>query len=72
MQIRFGSARRSLSFSPVPALFLAEKLAKSTASEEPIMMQYQKLCNGAALPTDDAEVAKALLEDLMKQMTYGR
>ena len=47
---------------------LAEKLAKSTASEEPIMMQYQKLCNGAALPTDDAEVAKALLEDLMKQM----
>lgn len=47
---------------------LAEKLAKSTASEEAIMSQYQKLCFGAPLPTDDIDVAKALLEDLMKQM----
>lgn len=47
---------------------LAEKLAKSTASEEAIMSQYQKLCFGAPLPTDDVDVAKALLEDLMKQM----
>lgn len=47
---------------------LAEKLAKSTASEEAIMSEYQKLCFGAPLPTDDIDVAKALLEDLMKQM----
>lgn len=47
---------------------LAEKLAKSTASEESIMYEYRKLCNGAPLPTDDIDVAKALLDDLMKQM----
>lgn len=47
---------------------LAEKLAKSTASEEPIMNKYRELCNGAPLPTDDINVAKALLDDLMKQM----
>ena len=47
---------------------LAEKLAKSTASEESIMHEYRKLCNGAPLPTDDIDVAKALLDDLMKQM----
>lgn len=32
------------------------------------MCQYQKLCNGAPLPTDDMDVAKVLLDDLMKQM----
>ena len=47
---------------------LAEKLAKSTASEESIMHEYRKLCNGAPLPTDDIDVAKALLDDLMKKM----
>lgn len=47
---------------------LAEKLAKSTASEEPIINEYRELCNGAPLPTDDINVAKALLDDLMKQM----
>lgn len=47
---------------------LAEKLAKTTASEEPILKQYQLLCNGAPLPTDNDEVAKYLLEDLIKQM----
>lgn len=47
---------------------LAEKLAKSTASSEPIMEQYKLLCNGAPLPTDNVEVAKSLLDDLIKQM----
>ena len=32
---------------------MAEKLAKSTASAEPIMEQYKLLCNGAPLPTDN-------------------
>ncbi len=47
---------------------LAEKLAKSSASSEPIVEQYKVLCTGAPLPTDDAGTAKALLDDLIKQM----
>ena len=47
---------------------LAEKLAKTTASAEPIIEQYKLLCNGAPLPTDNLEVAKSLLDDLSKQM----
>ncbi len=47
---------------------LAEKLAKITASAAPIMEQYKLLCTGAPLPTDDMDVAKALLDDLIKQM----
>lgn len=47
---------------------LAEQLAKSTASATPIMEQYKLLCNGAPLPTDNVEVAKSLLDDLIKQM----
>ena len=53
----------------VPAKhILAEKLAKSTASDEPLMDAYKKLCKGAPLPTDDIYVAKTLLDDLKKQM----
>lgn len=53
----------------VPAKhILAEKLAKSTSNEESIMLQYKKLCEGAELPTDNLDTAKALLNDLMKQM----
>ena len=47
---------------------LAEKLAKTTASAEPIIEQYKLLCNGTPLPTDNLEVAKSLLDDLIKQM----
>ncbi len=47
---------------------LAEKLAKSTGSAEPIMEQYKLLCNGAPLPTDDIHIAKTILDDLIKQM----
>ena len=32
------------------------------------MDAYRTLCAGAPLPTDDMEVAKALLDDLVKQM----
>ena len=53
----------------VPAKhLLAEKLAKNTASSESLMDAYKKLCSGASLPTDNLDVAKALLEDLKKQM----
>src|SRR5699024_10000698 len=47
---------------------LAEKLARVTASKGPIIEQYRLLCSGAPLPTDNVDVAKALLDDLMKQM----
>ncbi len=47
---------------------LAEKLAKTTASDRPLMEQYKTLCTGAPLPTDNKDVAKSLLDDLIKQM----
>lgn len=47
---------------------LAEKLAKSTGSSDSIMEQYKLLCNGAPLPTDDIQIAKTILDDLIKQM----
>lgn len=47
---------------------LAEQLAKSTASSKPIMEQYKLLCAGAPLPTDNMDVAKSLLDDLIRQM----
>jgi len=47
---------------------LAEKLAKTIATSEPLMEAYKKLCSGATLPTDNLDVAKTLLEDLKKQM----
>ena len=47
---------------------LAERLAKTTSSDVPIMEQYKILCAGAPLPTDNEEVAKYLLDDLIKQM----
>ena len=53
----------------VPAKhLLAEKLAKETATSEPLMDAYKQLCSGAPLPTDNIDVAKTLLEDLKKQM----
>jgi hypothetical protein len=47
---------------------LAEKLAKFTASAVPLLEQYKLLCTGAPLPTDDVDVAKSLLDNLIKQM----
>ena len=53
----------------VPAKhLLAEKLAKETATSEPLIDAYKQLCSGAPLPTDNIDVAKTLLEDLKKQM----
>lgn len=53
----------------VPAKhLLAEKLAKETATSEPLIDAYKQLCSGAPLPTDNIDVAKTLLEDLKKQI----
>ncbi len=47
---------------------LVERLAKSTASACSIMEQYKRLCGGAPLPTDNVDIAKALLDTLIRQM----
>ena len=53
----------------VPAKhILAEKLAKATASTEPMIAQYKMLCAGAPLPTDDVDTARNLLDDMARQM----
>ena len=51
---------------------LAEALAKSTANNKPIIEDYRMLCNGAPLPTDNENVAKSVLNDLMRQMKERR
>lgn len=53
----------------VPAKhLLAEQLAKDTASRRPIMDVYRELCNGATLPTDNLDTAKALLSNMKSQL----
>lgn len=53
----------------VPAKhLLAEQLAKDTATRRPIMDVYRELCNGAALPTDNLDTAKALLSNMESQL----
>ena len=47
---------------------LAEALAKTTASTVPMLNELKSLTTGAILPTDDIDVAKKVLADLMKQM----
>lgn len=51
---------------------LAEALAKSTVSTRPLIDEYRLLCNGAPLPTDNENVAKSVLNDLMRQMKERR
>lgn len=62
-----GRKGRGLIIVPAKHI-LAEKLAKATASSKPIMEQYKLLCSGAPLPTDNMDVAKSLLDDLIKQI----
>lgn len=53
----------------VPAKHVvAEKLAKSTATDVPLKQQWQMLCTEAPLPTDDLETAKSVLIDMKKQL----
>ncbi len=47
---------------------LAEALAKTTASTVPMLNELRNLTTGANLPTDDIDIAKKVLADLMKQM----
>ena len=47
---------------------IAESLAKTTVSTEPMIDVFKNLTTGAPLPTDNIDVAKKVLSDLMKQM----
>lgn len=47
---------------------IAEALAKTTVSTEPMLDVFKSLATGAPLPTDNIDVAKKVLSDLMKQM----
>lgn len=47
---------------------IAESLAKSTYSTEPMLDVIKSLTKGAPLPTDDINIAKTVLNDLIKQM----
>lgn len=58
---------RGIIISPSKHL-LAEKLAKNTASTHSRLDAYKTLCNGAPLPTDNLDVAKSVLDNLIKQM----
>lgn len=62
---------RGLIIAPAKHL-LAEALAKSTVSTRPLIDEYRLLCNGASLPTDNENVAKSVLNDLMRQMKERR
>lgn len=47
---------------------IAEAMAKATASTSPMLDEFKALTTGAPLPTDNINVAKKVLTDLMKQM----
>lgn len=47
---------------------LAERLAKSTAVTQSRLDAFETLCNGAPLPTDDLNIAKSVLDNLIVQM----
>ena len=47
---------------------IAEAMAKATASTSPMLDEFKALTTGAPLPTDNIDVAKKVLTDLMKQM----
>ena len=63
----FQRKGRGLVIVPIKHV-LAEKLAKSVSSEAPFMSSMKNLCVGAPLPTDDFDVARILLDNLIKQM----
>ena len=47
---------------------IAEAMAKPYASNTPMLIEFQNLTTGAPLPTDNVEVAKRVLDDLIVQM----
>lgn len=49
---------------------MAIELIKGTVSEEPLKERYIRLCNGAALPTDNVETANKVLNDLIAELEY--
>ena len=58
---------RGLMIVPAKHL-LAEQLAKTTPSTASLLDTFTMLCNGAPLPSDNTEIAMAILQDLMQQL----
>lgn len=58
---------RGLMIVPAKHL-LAERLAKTTPSTASLLDTLTTLCNGAPLPSDNTEIAMAILQDLMQQL----
>lgn len=51
---------------------LAVALTRELLSDKPMLDLYRSLCNGTMLPTDNADIAYQVLEDLMRQIqNYG-
>lgn len=51
---------------------LAVALTRELLSDKPMLDLYRSLCNGTMLPTDNADIAYQVLEDLMRQIQdYG-
>ena len=49
---------------------LAVELAKEVTSTKPLLDLYRSLCNGTALPTDNAIIANQVLSDLLRQTQH--
>lgn len=62
-------AGRGISLSP-EYHSMAIELIKGTVSEEPLKARLQRLCRGAELPTDNADMATQVLNDLIAELDY--
>lgn len=49
---------------------MAIELVKDVASTEPLKVRLKRLCSGAALPTDNVEIANEVLNDLIAELDY--
>ena len=47
---------------------LAYELTKNVISDATLKERYKLLCQGAPLPTDNTEIAKKVLEDLINEL----
>lgn len=58
---------RGLIIAPAKHI-IAETLAKTSVSQEPMLSVFKALTTGAELPTDNMEVSQQVLSDLQKQL----
>lgn len=51
---------------------MAIELIKGVVSDEPLIERYKRLCNGAALPTDNQDMATKALEDMIAELEFNK